>query len=267
MRGTHVQFLKRAIVKKFILDDTDNYVKHMTLFDLKARGHRTKDEYTIVSASRATDVPIELKKRLRECAQKIDIDCRGGVTRIPIAQLRRYNNKKAAMDGDADNEGCICFDLKCLLPIPWVIGMTTSNMYEGGMPHTRSQIIFLTPHHVKHIDDSQLCQLLLHERLHIHQRLEEDLFSSFLCNIGFIRYALRSEFVLNINPLLRSNPDLGPWLYKDCHGTVMYAAFTSAYPKSIRDVEYSNGLDASVEDPYELLAYVISHAVYGQPND
>ncbi len=59
--------------------------------------------------------------------------------------------------------------------------------------------------------------------------------------------------------LIRSNPDLDEYIYKDKYGIEMVAYYKSEYPTGINDVLLSN---SSNEHPFEKMAYEIAEKYY-----
>ena len=73
-------------------------------------------------------------------------------------------------------------NFKEIANIKWVFSKTESNgklSYESGLPHTRKNIIFLSDK-VLINDEDELIKVLIHEKIHIYQRNNSDLFKSII---------------------------------------------------------------------------------------
>jgi hypothetical protein len=65
-------------------------------------------------------------------------------------------------------------DPNVLANIPWVLAKINEN-YENGFPHTRLGIIFLGK--LDSMIKTNLIQTLIHEKVHVYQRMYPKLFS------------------------------------------------------------------------------------------
>ena len=88
----------------------------------------------------------------------------------------------------------------------WVFAFM-SNDYEEGLPHTRGNIIFISPIIIEY-DKNQLIKTLIHESIHIYQRYNKEIIDNYLKSNGFI--AIKNR---NSEKLIRSNPDLDEFIY------------------------------------------------------
>jgi len=137
--------------------------------------------------------------------------------------------------------------LRELADIPWVFALTQSPFYENGLPHTRGSVIFLTR---GGWSAQSLQGLLIHEKVHVYQRVKPDETEAWIRSHGYTRTNIaRSEY-----PLIRANPDLDKSIYKDAEGNIMISAYSSDKPSRITDAS-SNG---SHEHPFEAMAYFVS---------
>ena len=112
--------------------------------------------------------------------------------------------------------------------------------YEDGLPHTREDIIFISPEVINNIN---LNKIIKHELIHIKQRYRT---SKFLNNYIISRKR-------NTEPLIRANPDLDEYIYKDITNNLeLYYIYSSSKPNNINDIIKINNLQ---EHPYEIEAY------------
>jgi len=134
----------------------------------------------------------------------------------------------------------------------WNIGLI-NNIYENGYPHTRDKIIFLSPNIINY-DEIELTKTLIHESIHIYQRYNKKEIKEYLKenNYSFSRHK-------PLVSLIRSNPDLDNYIYKDKNGIELIAYYNSEYPKGINDITLK---DYSYEHPFEKMAYEIADNYY-----
>ena len=129
------------------------------------------------------------------------------------------------------------------------IAGTSGRFYEDGLPHTRRDIIFITPE-IASGSLERLSETLVHESVHLYQRENPKEIAEWLRRAGYSRVGARTDY-----PLARANPDLDGWIYADAKGKVYIAEYNSERPSSIRDVQLS---DPAFEHPFENMAYFIA---------
>ena len=83
--------------------------------------------------------------------------------------------------------------------------MTSGIVYEMGLPHTRSDIIFMTP---GELNGRNLAKLLVHEKIHVYQRVYKRRFQNALKTNGYEIVGMRKE-----RKDLHSNPDLDEYIW------------------------------------------------------
>jgi len=130
----------------------------------------------------------------------------------------------------------------------WVFALVNNN-YEEGFPHTRGNIIFLSSTIINY-SDIELTKTLIHESIHIYQRYNKEEIKKYLEKNNFTISRLR-----NNTSLMRANPDLDDYIYKDKNGIEMIANYNSEFPKSISDISLTT---LSNEHPFEYMAYTIA---------
>ena len=142
-----------------------------------------------------------------------------------------------------------------LANMPWILAKTKGEVYEEGYPHTRMNVIFITDNVV---DSSMknLVRVLIHEKVHVYERLYPQLMNKWLKYHGYKPHKRLKDYKLG-----RSNPDLDGWVYTDKNGKENVAIFKNENPKGIDDATYAydrkDGYMA--EAPNETLAYYIDY--------
>lgn len=233
---TKVKFLTAEETAKFIMSDPDDYSHNLNGWDLIARHVSTEIDYRRNAASASIDFSEAQKSRLNVAAAKAD------------KFFESYQSDCAQRNDYIDISG------KDIVAIPWVFALTKGNAYEDGMPHTRANIIFLSTE----IDETpnNLVRLLVHEKMHLYQRLYPNQTVAYLISQGYIKWKLRQGV-----PRMRSNPDLNPWIYIEPKTEKpMMALYTSDKPKNMSDV-LTVFNDVHYEHPFELMAYTIEKSI------
>jgi len=245
--NTMVYFLTETQTKDFLRKDNDRYIRSLSSADLFARKAKTHDEYLNNSLVCVSSFSQSEQNKLKRCIRHADEFLRNFVYRYGSSTLN-------------------CNEM---LKIPWKFAKTSKTMestneinqkqiyeYEEGFPHTRDQIIFLSDLSINKnvlnndIDDN-LINTLIHEKVHVYQRLNPKSMEYILKKIGYV--PLSNQYV---SELKRSNPDINNITYKDWNGKIMLTLYKSVQPSGINDVvsqDYEN------EHPYEKMAYYIAN--------
>lgn len=229
-----VVFLSVNEIRSFISQDRDNFTKKFSRYDLYARNAHSIEEYVVRSAESACEFTVFEKQLLTHASQQADDFFR---TR-DIPELKGSSSKDVAT-------------------LPWKFAKTCGSSYEQGFPHTRHDIIFLSDR-VIHVvngtsnDYERLSRTLVHEKLHVYQRLYPD-----KLNMSPYIPVCHRSFVSD-NYRLRANPDLDEWVYKlKSSDKPILLAYASDKPSSITDtVVNANHEDG--EHPYEIMAYGVA---------
>jgi hypothetical protein len=219
-----VQYMTAQETAAFLVSDPDGYVKNMSPTDLYARKVSSAEKYVHRARDSAMDFTPEQKLRFNEACATADAFFERVGQEIPLSVER-------------------------LVRIPWVLALTEGEKYEDGLPHTRANIIFVS----SYINEQpkELVRTMIHEKIHIYQRLYPEEMSQVLVSIGFQRWKLRMGI-----PRIRANPDVDPWVYLNRDQSApMMALYASDQPASISDVFLQ---DAAFEHPYEYVAYEIA---------
>lgn len=225
----HIIFLIAKETAYFIRMDADTYTLNMSPLDLHARHASSYEEYEEVSAKSARNFTSSEIYTLTRAAKKAD----ELILRITLS-------------------GCPTFAEK-LAKIPWVFASTEGRTYEDGLPHTRANLIFLSSVSLARltINEHELIKTLIHEKIHILQRLYPVEIQALLKDRGYIQWKERYGV-----PRIRANPDLDPWIY--IHPKTkkeMAAYYTSDTPSSIEDITLTA---SNYEHPYEEIAYEVT---------
>jgi hypothetical protein len=130
----------------------------------------------------------------------------------------------------------------------WVFALITNN-YEEGFPHTRANIIFLSETIINY-SNIELIKTLIHESVHIYQRYNKEEIKKYLEKNNFTISRTR-----NNTSLMRANPDLDEYIYKDKNGIEMIANYNTEFPSGITDIKLPS---LSNEHPFEYMAYEIA---------
>lgn len=217
-------FLSKKETADFIASDNDNYISSLSTIDLKARKTFSKEYYLTKSKDSAINFKTDEKNKLLQVIKKAD------------NFLSEIKSK--------------LIDINLLNYIPWKFGLTYGATYEYGLAHTRGDIIFLTPYIIK-ADFDKLVETLIHEKIHLYQRLYKYKYNISLYNLGYRIHSNRKEY-----PLIRANPDLDEYVYTDPNGNIMLGVYTSENPINILDIVINR--DNIYEHPNEEIAYSIA---------
>lgn len=230
--NTHIAFLSASDTANFLMSDADTYSFNLSPLDLHARHAASYQEYQEASARAARSFTPAEVFLLTKAAKRAD-----GI----IRQIRL--------------EGCPSFSDN-LLKIPWVLASTEGSTYEDGLPHTRLNIIFLSTVSLSRLalDEKELVRTLIHEKIHIQQRLHPLETLALLKERGYVQWKERKGI-----PRIRANPDLDQWVYIDpATKKEMAAYYTSDTPSSISDITLTS---INYEHPYETIAYEVTSKV------
>ena len=201
-------YLSREETANIIKKDNDKYIKNLTKYDLYARDVSTPEEY--------------IYKIIEGCLN------------FSEKQVVKLNNCSKIARKFFDNKYIWKFAL-------------IDEVYEEGFPHTRMDIIFLSPKVINYTDDN-LTKILIHESIHIYQRYNITEINKYLKENKYTVSRRRDS-----EPLIRANPDLDEYIYKDKDGEEMIYIYKSSMPKGINDI-----IPNKNEHPFEKMAYEIS---------
>jgi len=230
----HVTFMSKEDTCTYFKRDPDGYFAQLNQADLSARRSTSINQTILQSCMVTSDFTIWERLKLLHCCRLADIFFLRLQSQFPS------------------------IDMKQISDIPWILAKTNGTNYEEGLPHTRDNIIFVSNHTLA---SDILVQILVHEKVHIFERLYPTKMKEWMYQQGFQ--------VVNVNsqmPTIRSNPDSDGKVYKDKHGVMMASLYTSSAPKCLRDVKTTGKGCPANEHPNESLAYYIDN-IYGQRID
>ena len=239
INNSHIYFMNYKETSDFLMRDPDKYIANMSEYDLYARKVGSFSEYKNIISKLTMSFSDEEKILLQKCTTYADNFFKS--TDFSSTDYYKFVNG---------------YDLAS---IPWVFALTTkidNKEYEEGFPHTRHNIIFLSKQILLY-NDIDLTNTLIHEKIHIYQRYNKELFKQIIKNMNYESIEKKS----NINyELIRANPDLDSNIYYDKHTNKdIVCLYKSKTPNSINDVKYSY---MNIEHPYEKIAYDIAGMYY-----
>jgi len=121
------------------------------------------------------------------------------------------------------------------------------DVYEEGFPHTRADIIFISPKIINY-NETDLTTILIHESIHIYQRYNKEEMNKYLRKKGYTVSRRRDS-----EKFIRANPDLDEYIYRDKNGEELLYLYKSSMPTGINDI-----IPSKNEHPFEIMAYEIS---------
>lgn len=205
-----ISFLSLAEAQDFMRKDSDNYIKNLSIFDLRARKARTNDDYLKTAINSCLEFNENQKEKIMVCCNEA---------------VKFFNNN-----------------------YNWTFALT-DNTYEEGFPHTRRAIIFISPTIINY-NETELTKTLIHESIHIYQRFNHSIIQNYLNQNGYFISRKRDK-----SSLIRANPDLDDYIYKNKDGKELIAYYKSENPKGITDIQLSV---VAEEHPFEKMAYEIA---------
>jgi hypothetical protein len=218
-----ITFIKRHELYNLLIANNDNYYNTFSTNDMKVRNINNIKEYFDKIKESVVDLPSENESIVIEYIDKID---------------KIFNNiNYSYLDGKKFNN------------IPWKIGFVKGKLYENGFPHTRYDIIILPIDSI--YNNNLLIQLLIHEKIHVYQKLYPEDINNYLLENNFVKYKLADK--------TRANPDINEWIYsKD---NKLYYAKYNDNPQSIADVTFYPFNDSKYEHPYEEMACDLTNII------
>lgn len=219
-----IHYMTQEETAQFLSSDPDGYVKNMSPTDLYARRVSSAEKYVRRASGSAMNFSTEQQLRFNEACREADAFFQRVAVEISLCS-------------------------KKLSAIPWILALTEGDKYEDGLPHTRANIIFLSSY--LNEQPKELIRTLIHEKIHIYQRLYPEEMAQLLEVRGFPRWKLRMGI-----PRIRANPDVDPWVYMNQDkNEPMLALYVSDQPANISDVFLQ---DAAFEHPFEFIAYEVA---------
>jgi hypothetical protein len=228
-------FLNKDECCHILQKDIDNFYSTFSDLDLEVRKVKNVEEYVNdVIPKSVEDFDDELKDKIRKCIYKIN-------KKIP-----KFKNKYSYLDIDK------------FLNIPWKIGLFNKK-YECGLPHTRKEYIFLPKERSKNKSDLELFGTLVHEKIHVYQKLYPEDIKSFLKENNFHIYKPYLEFKKTEKTRVNSNPDIDEWTYyQNDLNNILHCEYNEN-PQSISDKKCFPKNDSQHEHPLEMMAIKLTN--------
>lgn len=161
--------------------------------------------------------------------------------------------------------------IEALPRVPWKFAVLSDHI-EGGLPHTHHDVVCLPLSVITRYDGDQLVRLLIHEKLHVLQKMHPHLCDAEVTRAGWVKVARRDQLDRNTLMDSRSNPDTDQYIYRRQDRCPTINIFNdSVAGKSLTDtrsvcVLQEDRTDPSTvtdeyEHPFEMIAYLLSEQV------
>jgi hypothetical protein len=215
-------FIKSNELGLFLIKNEDKYYNTFNKFDMKVRNINSIEDYNAKIMKSVINPNKDVMIRINKLIDKI----------LQLNMNYNYFNKKKI-----DN-------------IKWKIGFIKGKEYEHGLPHTRSDTIILPIEYVNQINNYKLMKLLLHEFIHIYQKININDVDIYLQENNYTVSQKRS----NIHNI-RANPDVNDTIYKK-NNHECYAIYEDNAITVSDIIQYGD-----YEHPYEEMAYILSDKI------
>ena len=175
----NIRFYTRLETEEFLIADEDGYIDSLTPMDLNKRNVQSKDDYIENIKESAKDFTDFEKKVIEES----------------VIEAQEYLEELKSK----------FIETNLISSLNWNFSITENGQYEMGLPHTRLDVIFLTPEVIR---NANFVNTLIHEKIHVYQRVYKKKFQKVLKDNGYEIIGRREE-----RKDLRSNPDLDEFMY------------------------------------------------------
>lgn len=219
----HIIFLDKKQLQHFLMNDTDHYYKSFSKKDLSMRKMSTIKDYNFLIEKSSKDFSVYEKNKIISCVSNVD------------SILKKVNEP--------------WFDGVKACQTQWKFGCVSGKLYEGGLPHTRYDVIILPEYVLTNYTDNELTKLILHEKIHVYQKMYPKDIDKYIQYHHFYKKVRRNEV-----SEARANPDLDEWIYNDSNNQ-SYMALYKAGSNNITDVTFYPNNSHFYEHPYEKMAY------------
>jgi hypothetical protein len=214
-----IYFLSANETRDLISSNSDGYFNRFTKNDLTARNAVGLEQY--IQGFNCSDFSDSDKDLISDC----------------IAEIETIVIKDPYVDW---------VDSEKFHAIPWKIGLITDDSYEYGLPHTRIDAIFLPKKSVSQTA-KDLINTLMHEKLHVYQKMYPDDFQKYLDHHGFVKYG-------NGGLDLAANPDTDDYVYA-VKKVVHCGKYAKGHKPGINSIVYQPINDPKYDHPRELAVY------------
>jgi hypothetical protein len=222
-------FLSKDQLYDILREDEDKYYSRFYGNDFKTRNINNISDYIKIIYNSVEDFTDEEKNKLIRCIHESN-------------KFFSSYPKTEWFNGNKANN------------IEWIFGIINGKDYERGLPHTRNNIIILSKEHLSNYSDEQLIKTLIHEKVHIYQKIYTDDIEVYLKKNNFTKIKIRDS-----SDNIRANPDLDEWIYKNNENQTLKAVYNNN-PKNIEDIKYSPINIQSYEHPFEKMAIDIENS-------
>lgn len=221
----NIKILNKDELQNILINDSDNYYDKFTDLDLSVRNVKSVQEYKKKIFNSPITIDDELKNIINKQCNLIDLT------------LKKY--KIQGFDGDKASK------------IGWNIGIVNDKEYEFGLSHTRKNVIII-PKYL--ITMQRLFNTLIHEKIHVYQKLYPEDMEIYLKNNNFKK-------ISNINKkYIRANPDITNDIYVNKENKLLICQYNSN-PQNISDVTIYPINEDKYEHPYEYMAYTLEKEI------
>ena len=219
-------FLKSAETQEILNNDADHYYQSFNKTDLKLRKSKNLAEYLEKISDSGSEGGEENKEKIIDCIGRINKKLQSGI-----------------------KEG---IDIQKFVEMDWRIGFTGDTFYENGLPHTRTNVIILNNSDIEKISITELCRLLIHEKVHVYQKTYKTEFSKYL-DENFEKTGKKGK-----SEDIPANPDTDKFIYKrKSTGEILQGRYREK-PKHFRDIAFTDD-DHTKEHPNESVAYALEN--------
>jgi hypothetical protein len=220
-------YLSKLELEKTLINNRDKYYDTFNKNDLRVRNINNTKDYIYKIKNSCINISAKDKKLINNTIQ------------IANNKLRKF--KINGFDGIKASK------------IQWIIGLIDGTDYEYGLPHTRNYIIIIPK---KILNNSKiLLRVLIHEKIHIYQKIYPNDLKIWLSERGFIKFRLKEN-----NDNIRANPDIDNYIYKDLDNE-QYKSIYNELPLTINDVKYYPKNNYLYEHPFEYMAYTLEDLI------
>lgn len=219
----HILFLDKKELQHFLMKDSDNYHKSFSKKDLSMRKISSIKDYHFIIEKSSREFSVYEKNKIVNCVSNVD------------SVLKNVNEP--------------WFDGMKACKTQWKFGCVSGKLYEGGLPHTRYDVIILPEYAITNYSDDELSKLILHEKIHVYQKMYSVDINKYTQYHHFYKKMRRNEV-----DGARANPDLDEWIYNDSNNQ-SYMALYKEDSSNITDVTFYPHNSNFYEHPYEKMAY------------
>ena len=220
-------YLSKTELEKTLINNKDKYYETFNNNDLRVRNIENINEYHNIIKSSCVNITNNITNILDNITSIAD-------NKIKKIKIKGFDGLKAS-------------------GIQWNIGLISGKEYEYGLPHTRNHIIVI-PENILN-NEEILLRVLIHEKIHVYQKLYPEDANVWIKDNGFTKYKLKTK-----DDNIRANPDIDNYIYKNNNNTPLMSKYNEL-PLSINDVMYYPVNNYKYEHPLELMAYTLEDMI------